>query len=88
MFKSIKRARRRTRVLTEFHKLYGLHLGHIGDEIGSDKLDELLNSVCDRGPLNPTEGAENIAKALQESFGIDVPGRAVRAQIQKALDSD
>ena len=48
MFKSIKRARWRTRVLTEFHKLYGLHLGRIGDEIGSDKLDELLNSVCDR----------------------------------------
>lgn len=43
MFGSIKRRIFKSAVVAEFHKMHGINLRVIGEKIGSDTLDELLN---------------------------------------------
>jgi hypothetical protein len=83
LFTAIHRRTWKSAVVNEFHKQHGLNLRVIGEEIGPGTLDDLLNVQYEYASNDPKLGAENVARVLEESFGINVAALAMRARIFK-----
>jgi hypothetical protein len=81
LFSAIHRRTWKSAVVTEFHKLHGINLRAIGDQIGPGTLDDLLNVQYEYAGNNPKLGAENVTRVLDESFGVNVAALAMRARI-------
>lgn len=81
LFDALHRRTWKSAVVTEFHKLHGLNLRAIGDQIGPGALDDLLNIQYEYARNDPKQGAENVTRVLDESFGVNVTALAMRVRI-------
>jgi hypothetical protein len=81
LFASLHRKTWKSAVVNEFHKLHGLNLRVIGEQIGPGTLDDLLNLQYEYAANDPKLGAENVTRVLEESFNIPVSNLAMEARI-------
>ena len=81
LFGALHRRTWKGAVVNEFHKLHGLNLRVIGEQIGPGTLDDLLNLQYEYAANDPKLGAENVTRVLDESFGINVVALAMEVRI-------
>jgi hypothetical protein len=81
---TIERNLWKSALVVEFEKLYEVSIVSLGDEIGADQLDDLLNLQFAFQPSDPMLGAQKVKQVLAESFGIDVAGLSLQAEVARA----
>ena len=80
LFAALHRRTWKSAVVNEFHKLHGLNLRVIGEQIGPGMLDDLLNLQYEYASNDPSK-TESVTRVLDESFGINVAALAMKARI-------
>ena len=71
LFSALHRRTWKSAVVTEFHKLHGINLRAIGDQIGPGTLDDLLNVQYEFARNDPKLGAESVTRVLEQQNSAD-----------------
>ncbi len=75
IIKAIRRRSWKKVVVSEFDFIHAVPLAAITQKIGRTTINDILNGEYELAVENPQRGALNVARALQEKFGLELSPR-------------